>query len=93
MFSHLNPESYTPFSSPHLPQSNATRISLIKLVTLSTVSVTKKITVICAVYFYNSGSIFATKNFVLESVLKVRSFMRVILASLDRGKCGLEDGV
>ena len=85
MFYHLYPESYTPFSSQHF--------SLIKRykgishkASLSTDSVTKKITVICAVYFYNSGSIFTAKNFGTESVLKVRSFMRDILASLERGK-------
>ena len=27
MFSHLYPESYTPFSSPHFPLSNTTRIA------------------------------------------------------------------
>ena len=69
MFSHLYPESYTPFSSPH---------SSLSFLLLSTDSVTKKTTVVRAVFFlYNSGSIFATKNFVTESVLKVRSFMSV----------------
>ena len=37
---------------------------LFKLLTISTNSVTKKIIVVCTVYFYNSGSIFATKSFV-----------------------------
>ena len=55
----------------------------LKLLPLSTDYVTKKITVVPAVYYYNSGSVFASKNFVTESVLKVRSFMRDILASLD----------
>ena len=49
---------------------------------------TKKITVIRAVYFYNSGSIFATKNFVTESVVLSRSFMWDILALLDRENVG-----
>ena len=48
---------------------------LFKLLTLNTDFVTKKITGVRTVYFYNSGSIFATKIFVTESVLKVRSFM------------------
>ena len=52
-----------------------------------------KIAVIGAVYFYNSGSLFATKNVVTEFLLKVRSFMRDILAALDWEKCGLENGV
>ena len=91
MFSHLYPESYTPFSIPYFPRSNAVRISSLSF--LSTDFVTKKITVVCAVYFYNSGFIFATKNFVTVSVLKVRSFMRNILALLDWEKCGLENGV
>ena len=34
LFSHLCPESYTLFSSPHFSWSNATRKSLIKLLTL-----------------------------------------------------------
>ena len=50
---------------------------LFKLFTLSSDSVTKKITVVRTVYFYNPGLIFATKNFVTESVLKVKSFMRI----------------
>ena len=41
-----------------------------------------------AVYFYNSDLIFAIKNFETESVLKVRSFMRDILALLDQGNVG-----
>ena len=41
MFFHRYPESFTPFSSPHFPRSNNARISLIKLLTLSTDSVTK----------------------------------------------------
>ena len=61
---------------------------LFKLLTLRTDSVTKRITVVGAVYFYNLGWIFATKNFVTESVLKVRSFMRDILPSLDRENVG-----
>ena len=40
------------------------------------------------VYFYYSDSIFAIKNFVTESILKVRSFMRDILALFDRGNVG-----
>ena len=83
MFSQLYPESVSPFSSPHFSQSNDTRGSHIKHLTLSTDSVINKITVVHAVYFYNSDLIFATKRFVTESVLKARSFMRDILASLD----------
>ena len=73
--SHLYPESYTPFFSPHFSQSNATRSEdiLFKLLTLSTNSVT----VVRTVYFNNSGYIFVTKTFVTESVLKVRSFMKI----------------
>ena len=48
-----------------------------KLLTLSTNSVTKKIIVVRTAYFYNSGLIFAAKRIVTESVLKVRSFMRI----------------
>ena len=40
-------------------------------------SVTKKIIVVRTVYFYDSGSIFATKKIVTDSILKVRSFMRI----------------
>ena len=71
LFSYLYPESYTPFSSPHFWDQ-----TLLKHLTLSTKSVTKKIIVV-RIVFYNSDSIFATKNFVTESVLKVRSFMRI----------------
>ena len=41
VFSHIYPESYTPFSIPHLSQSNEANVILIKLLTLSTDSVTK----------------------------------------------------
>ena len=37
---HRYPESSTPFSSPHFSRSNDAKISLIKLLTLSTDSVT-----------------------------------------------------
>ena len=40
------------------------------------------------VYFYNSDSIFAIKNVVTESLLKLKSFMRDILALLDQGNVG-----
>ena len=46
----------------HIFQSNNARISLIKIFTLSTDSVTKKITIVRAAYFYYSGLIFATKK-------------------------------
>ena len=39
MFFHRYPESYTPFSSPHFSRSKDARISLIKLLNLSTDSV------------------------------------------------------
>ena len=51
---------------------------LIKRLTLSTDSVTKKRTVVRAVYFYNSGSIFATKTFVTEAVLKVKLYEGIV---------------
>ena len=77
MFSHLYPESYAPFSSPHFSDQTLPGYPL-ELLTLSKDSVTKKITVVRTFYFYNSGSIFATKKFVTESVLKSkRSFMRI----------------
>ena len=41
VFSHLYPECYTPFSSPHFFQSNDARYILIKLLAWSTDSVTK----------------------------------------------------
>ena len=50
---------------------------LFTLLTLSINSVTKKIIVVLTVYFYNSGSIFATKIYVTESFSKVRSFMKI----------------
>ena len=81
MISHLYPESYTPFSSPHFSRSNATRIS-----TLSTNSVTKKIILVRTVYFYNSGSIFATKNFCDIVCTQSKKLYEDILASLDREK-------
>ena len=55
--------------------------------------VTRKIIVVRTVYFYYSGFIFATKNFVTESVFKVRSFIRIFLQHLIGEKCGLENGV
>ena len=50
MVSHLYPESYPPFSSPNFSQSNATGISLIKLLTLSTDSVTKNNYCLCSLF-------------------------------------------
>ena len=41
VFFHRYLGSYTPFSSPHLSRSNDARISLLKLLALSTDSVTK----------------------------------------------------
>ena len=67
---------YTIFQSTIFPIKRYQDI-LFKPLTLSTDSVTKKIIVVCTVYSYNSGSFFATKNFVTESVLKVRSFRRI----------------
>ena len=87
VFSSIPRKLYTIIQSTFFPIKRYQDI-LFKLLILSTDSVTKKITVVHAIYFYNSGSIFATKNFVTESVLKVRSFMRDILASLDREKMG-----
>ena len=77
MFTHLYPESYTPFFSPHFSQPKLYQDTLFKLLTLSTNSVTKKIIVVRTAYFYCSGPIFAAKYFVTESVLKVKSFMRI----------------
>ena len=66
---------------------------LFKHLTLSTNSVTKKLIVVRTVYFYNSGSIFATKKFVTESVLKVGSFMRNPGNRVGSKKCCPENGV
>ena len=87
MFSHLYPERYTSFSSLHFSPIKSYQDIIFKLFNLTTVS--KKITIVRAVYLYSSGAIFATKYVVTDPVLKVRSFMRDILASLDRGKYGL----
>ena len=72
MFSHLYPESNTPFSSPHFFPIKHSQDILFKLLTLSTNSVTKKIIIVRTVYFYNSGLVITTKIFATESVLKVR---------------------
>ena len=84
-FSSIPRKLYTIFQPILFPTK---RYFLFKLLALSTDSVTKKMTVVHAVNFYNSGSIFATKKLVTESVLKVRSFMRDILASFDRENVG-----
>ena len=68
-------------------------VCYLKLLTLSTNSVTKLIIVVRTAYFYKSGPIFAAKKFVTESVLKLRSIMRISLHRLDWEKCGLEKGV
>ena len=65
----------------HILPVNPNQDILFKLLTLSTNSVTKKITVLHALYFYNSSSIFATKNF-------VRSFMRISWQLLDLKNVG-----
>ena len=62
-FSSIPRKLYTIFQPTFFPIKGYQDI-LFKLLTLSTNSVTKKITVIRIVYFYNSGSIFATKYFV-----------------------------
>ena len=92
MFSHLYPESYTPFSNPHFSRSKNYQDILFKLLTLSTNSVTKKIIVVRTANFCNSGAIFAAKKIVTESV-QSKKLYEDILASLDRGKCRLEKGV
>ena len=50
------PRKFYTIFQPTFSQSNATRLLI-----LSTNSVTKKI-VICTVYFYDSGPVFATKR-------------------------------
>ena len=87
VFSSVPRKLYTIFQPTFFPTKRYQDI-LLKLLTLSTDSDTKKITVVRAVYFYNSGSIFATKKYVTESVLKVRSFMRISWHPLDQEKCG-----
>ena len=59
---------------------------------MSTNSVTKKIIAVGTVYLDNSSSMVAT-NFFTESVLKVKSFMRISWHCLIGKKCGLENGV
>ena len=85
MFSHLYPESYTPFSIPQFSRSNSTRISSLSFL-LGTKSV------VPTVYFYNSDSIFATK-FSDRVCAQSKKLYDDILALLDRKKCGLENGV
>ena len=80
-FSPIPRKLYTIFQPTFFPITCYQDI-LFKLLTFSTNSVTKKTIVVRTVYFYNSGSILATKIFVTESVLKVRSY-EDILASLD----------
>ena len=77
MFSHLYPESFSPFSSHYFFPIKRYHDNFFKLLSLSINSVTKKTIVVIKVYFYNTGSIFSTKKLVTESVLKVRSFMRI----------------
>ena len=85
MFSHLYPESYTPFSSPHFPPIKHYQDILFKLLTLSTDSVT--------VYFYNSDPIFATKNFVTRVCTQSKKLYEDILALLDLEKMWAGKGV
>ena len=76
VFSSIPRKLYTIFQPTLFPNIRYQDI-LCKLLTLSTNSVTNKMIVVRTVYLYNSGSISATKNFVTESVLKVRSFIRI----------------
>ena len=76
MFSSIPRKLYTIFQPTFFPIKTLPGYPL-KLLTLSTNSVTKKIIVVRTAYFYNSGPIFAAKKIMTESVLKVRSFMRI----------------
>ena len=76
VFSSIPRKLFTIFQPTFFPIKRYQDI-LFKLLTLSMNSVTKKVIVVHSIYFYNSGSIFATKNFVTESVRKVRSFMGI----------------
>ena len=61
---------------------------------MSTNSVTKKIIAVGTVYLDNSSSMVVTNFFFFtESVLKVKSFMRISWHCLIGKKCGLENGV
>ena len=72
VFSTIPRKLYTIFQPTFVPDQTLPGYILFKLLTLNTDSVTKNLTVVRTIYFYNSGSIFTTKNFVKESVLKVR---------------------
>ena len=88
MFSHLYPISLHHFPAHIFPDQTLPGFLL-----LSTDFVTKKITVARAVYFYNLDSIFATKIFCNTVCTQSKKFYEDILASLERDKCGLENGV
>ena len=77
MFSHLYPESYTPFSSPHFPPIKRYQDSIFKLLTLSTNSVT------------NLRRLKICDRVCTQS----KKLYEDILASLDQEKKGLENGV
>ena len=66
--------------------------SILKLLTLSINSVTRKVIVVPTAYFYNSGPIFTAKN--RDRVCtQSKKLYEDILVSLDREKWGLEKGV
>ena len=67
MFSHLYPESLNHFPAHIFPHQTLPGYPLLAI-TLSINSVTKKIIDVHTDYFYDSGSIFTTTNFVTEFV-------------------------
>ena len=84
VFSSISRKLYTIFQPTFFPIKRYQDI-LFKLLTLSKDSVTKKITVVRAVYFYNSYSIFATKNFVTKSVLSIgQKYFNIALVLQDQ---------
>ena len=90
MFFHRYPESYTPFSSPHFSRSNDARISLIKLLTLSTDSVTKYLVAkIKPEINCTDDSYFLCDRVCTQSNKPKEN----ILVVFDWEKCGLENSV
>ena len=86
MFSHLYPESCVHHFPANIFPIKRFQDILFKFLLLSTNSVTKKIIALRTVYFYNSGSIVATKKICTLS----GKLYRDILASLNRENCGLK---
>ena len=89
MFSHLYPESNTPFSSPHFPLLNATRTASLSFLLL----VLTQSQMLSVQLISKFRPDLRRLTFCDRVCTQSKKLYEDILASLDREKWGLENGV